>query len=124
MDEIKKIIEEYLADKDYEAALSLLKDYPDVDDEKASLFEISKKGFVEDCKAKIEHYVQIKNKSCAEEVIENYISLFVALDKNVKQWRKLIEDIQPSQSVQAQPLSQKAVTPPLNNVSSMNYNHL
>lgn len=94
MDEIKKIIERYLADKDYEKALSLLKNLPD-NAECVSLMEICEKGFIEECTAQIAHFAQIKDKESAEKVIEKYISL-IGEDANVTLWKTLINNLQMS----------------------------
>lgn len=92
MDEIKMIVERYLADKDYEKALSLLKNLPNKDGEYSSLMEACEKGFVEDCTARIAHFAQIKDKESAEEVVEKYISL-IGQDTNVTLWRALIDNL-------------------------------
>lgn len=94
MDEIKKIIERYLADKDYEKALSLLKNLPD-NAECVSLMEICEKGFIEECTAQIAHFAQIKDKESAEKVIEKYMSL-IGQDANVTLWKTLINNLQMS----------------------------
>ena len=94
MDEIKKIIERYLADKDYEKALSLLKNLPN-NAECVSLMEICEKGFVEECTAQIAHFAQIKDKESTEKVIEKYISL-IGEDANVILWKTLMNNLQMS----------------------------
>ena len=92
MDEIKMIVERYLSDKDYEKALSLLKNLPNKDGEYSSLMEACEKGFVEDCTARIAHFAQIKDKESAEEIVEKYISL-IGQDTNVTLWRALIDNL-------------------------------
>lgn len=107
MTEMKRIINQYLVDKDYEKALLFLKNQSNEDDEYSSLLEVCEKGFVEDCTARIAHFAQIKDKESAEEVVEKYISL-IGQDTNVTQWETLINSIQ--STTQTEPSRSATVT--------------
>ena len=98
-------VNRYIENKEYEKALSLLSKVSISDEEHSALLRVCKEKLIEDCSTQINHFVQIKDKAKAEEVVEKYISL-IGTDDNVTQWRTQIDNILLPAEMQTTPVGE------------------
>lgn len=106
-EEIRKIVNGYISDGDYEKALSLLTNLPLEDDADKALLESCKKEFASSCTTAITEAVKEKDRPKAENILASYKKL-IGEDANASLFQTLVDGIQKGDAFeQAEPRSQK-----------------
>ena len=101
-EEIRKIVEGYISEGDYEKALSLLMKFPLDDEQDKALLESCKKEFATSCASAIAEAAKAKNKDKAELILSSYKHL-LGEDTNTILYQTIIDGIQEQKAQQLPP---------------------
>lgn len=101
-EEIRKIVEGYISEGDYEKALSLLMKFPLDDEQDKALLESCKKEFATSCASAIAEAAKAKNKDKAELILSSYKHL-LGEDTNTILYQTIVDGIQEQKAEQPAP---------------------